>query len=181
VSFEQAFEEVILVEGGYSNNPKDSGGKTKFGVTEAVARECGYLGDMKDYTVHLAEAAYAQKFWHPLRLDEVDEVSPALAMEMFEFGVNSGIYRPAIGLQHILNVLNREQRDYEDIITDGVMGPGTIRALKGFHKVRGAEGLKVLVKAMNCYQGQYLISLAEKRPKDEEFIYGWLKNRISLS
>ena len=154
MSFEDAFKEVILIEGGYSNNKKDSGGKTKWGVTEAVARECGYRGAMEDYTVELAEAAYAQKFWHTLRLDEVDEISPALAMEMFEFGVNSGIYRPAISLQRLLCALNREQRDY--------------------------KGLEVLVKAMNCLQGSYLITLAEERTKDEEFIYGWLKNRVSL-
>ena len=39
---------VFAVEGGYVNNPKDPGGATNHGVTEAVARKHDYRGHMKD-------------------------------------------------------------------------------------------------------------------------------------
>ena len=38
---------VFALEGGYSDNPADPGGKTNHGVTEQVARANGYQGDMK--------------------------------------------------------------------------------------------------------------------------------------
>ncbi len=48
-NFEKAFEEIILHEGGYADDPADSGGKTMYGITEAVARNSGYRGEMKDF------------------------------------------------------------------------------------------------------------------------------------
>ena len=33
---------VIYLEGGYTDDPDDPGGKTKYGITERVAREYGY-------------------------------------------------------------------------------------------------------------------------------------------
>jgi len=38
----------------------------------------------------------------------------------------------------------------------------------------------VLCRALNCLQGAYYIELAERREKDERFVYGWLKNRVVL-
>jgi len=34
VSFDRAFEIVIGAEGGYSNDPKDRGGETKYGISK---------------------------------------------------------------------------------------------------------------------------------------------------
>ena len=38
---------LIEREGGYVHHPADKGGATCFGVTEAVARANGYVGDMR--------------------------------------------------------------------------------------------------------------------------------------
>jgi hypothetical protein len=43
---------VYAVEGGYSNNKKDPGGATMYGVTEEVARANGYRGDMRRFPKH---------------------------------------------------------------------------------------------------------------------------------
>jgi lysozyme family protein len=52
-------------EGGYSNNPNDSGGETMWGVTDRVARANGYAGPMKDMPREVAKniyfASYVQK------------------------------------------------------------------------------------------------------------------------
>ena len=43
---ERLIEELIEREGGYVNHPRDKGGPTRFGITEAVARAHGYAGAM---------------------------------------------------------------------------------------------------------------------------------------
>jgi len=178
MTFEHAFDELILIEGGYSNNPLDSGGKTKYGITEALARKLGYKGDLLDLTVNQAKQMYKSEFWDKLKLDQIDVISSLIAREMFEVGVNSGLRVAAIFLQRSLCVFNRNQNDYADSIIDGAIGPATIEALKAFKRVRGDEGIKILWRAMNCLQGSFLICLAEDRTKDEVFIYGWIRNRV---
>ena len=49
---------VFAVEGGYVNNPKDPGGATNHGITEQVARQHDYKGDMRDLTREVAESIY---------------------------------------------------------------------------------------------------------------------------
>ena len=49
---------TIGVEGGYSNHPSDRGGPTRWGVTQAKAREHGYVGDMRQYPREMAVAVY---------------------------------------------------------------------------------------------------------------------------
>ncbi len=44
---------------------------------------------------------------------------------------------------------------------------------------RGREGEAVLVKALNCSQGTYYLNVAEKNHNNEQFIYGWIKNRVT--
>ncbi|MBF4815817.1 hypothetical protein HIJ91_10795 [Cronobacter sakazakii] len=43
------------------------------------------------------------------------------------------------------------------------------------------EGESVLVKALNCTQGDYYLEITEKREANEAFIYGWLRERVTLS
>ena len=54
MNIEQFLNELIRREGGYVNNPADRGGATKYGITEAVARQNGYKGHMKDLPESLA-------------------------------------------------------------------------------------------------------------------------------
>jgi hypothetical protein len=56
----------------------------------------------------------------------------------------------------------------------------TIAALREYLSKRGpADGAKVLLRALNALQGAFYIGLAESRPKDERFVYGWFFNRVS--
>jgi len=178
-TFRAAFDKLIGVEGGYSNNPSDSGGPTRWGVTESVARKHGYRGDMRHYPKSEAERVYWLSYWQPLHLDAVSAIAgPELAYELFEQGVNMGVARPARWLQVTLNSLNRQGRDYADIAEDGQIGPQTLGALEAFARKRGGEGVAVLLTAMNCLQGAFYIELARQRPKDEEFLFGWLAQRV---
>jgi hypothetical protein len=53
--FEDLFHRLLLREGGYSDNAADSGGQTKYGITEEVARAHGYTGAMKDLPLSVAQ------------------------------------------------------------------------------------------------------------------------------
>ena len=103
-----------------------------------------------------------------------------VAKEIVDTGVNMGIVRAAKFLQRSLTVLNNKEKFYPDLIVDGQLGPQTIRALGDYLAYRGSEGEFVLVKMLNCLQGAFYVELAERREKDESFIFGWLKNRVTV-
>jgi lysozyme family protein len=169
---------LIEREGGYADHPADRGGPTRFGITEAVARAYGYAGDMRRLPRDKAAAIYRRLYWERPRFDAVAESAPAIAAELFDTGANMGP-RVAIGfLQRALNALNRGARDYADIAVDGVIGPATLAALDGFLAARGRAGVAVLLKAIEALQGERYLRLAERRPANEIFLYGWLANRI---
>jgi len=53
-----------------------------------------------------------------------------------------------------------------------------LSALEAFLHARGASGEDVLLKAIEALQGARYVELAERRPANEAFLYGWLANRI---
>ena len=171
---------IIEVEGGYVDDPSDSGGKTKYGITEAVARNSGYEGDMRDLPYELAFEIYADQYWNPLHLDDIVEIAPDIAEELCDTAVNMGVGRAAEFLQTALNVLNRVEKDYDDLSVDSSIGPATLRAFDKFIGFRGPDGELVLVRMLNSLQGAFYVKLALDREKDEKFIFGWFLNRVVI-
>lgn len=176
--FDRALQHTLGIEGGFSNDAADSGGATRFGVTEAVAREFGYKGEMSQLPLEFAQDVYRQKYWNLLQLDLVAVLSDRVAIELFDTAVNTGVAFAGKSLQRVLNVMNREQADYADIEVDGLVGPSTIRSLRAFLAKRGDAGIEVLFRALNSLQGAFYIDLAERRQKDEKFVFGWFKQRV---
>lgn len=171
-------DEVIAREGGYSNHPADRGGPTRWGITEAVARSHGYRGDMKAFPRAEAVAIYRRLYWLRPAFDRVAAHAPRLAAELFDTGVNMGPAVAAGFLQRALNALNRGASDFPDIPVDRQIGDRTIAALAAFLATRGKAGEGVLLKAVEALQGERYLSLAERRPANEAFLYGWLANRL---
>jgi len=173
-------ESLIGIEGGYVNNPHDSGGKTRWGITEAVARLYGYRGVMEDLPREFAVEVFTQEYFLKPKLDLLYELSHLVGQEVFDTGVNTGPGRAIEFLQQSLNALNRRAELYPDIKVDGICGEGTARALKSFLGERGGEGEEVLLKCLNCLQGSYYLDLTARREKDEEFLYGWVNKRVKI-
>lgn len=171
-------DEVIDREGGWSDHPADRGGATCWGISEAVARAEGYRGDMRRLPRATAVAIYRRRYWIAPGFDRVAALAPAIAAELFDTGVNMGPVVATGFLQRALNALNREATDYADLAIDGRIGPCTIEALSRFVAWRGAAGQAVLLKALEALQGERYLALAEARPANEAFLYGWLANRI---
>lgn len=180
MSIDAIIDRTVAVEGGYSNHPADRGGPTRYGITEEVARAYGFAGDMRVLPRSEALRIYKEKYWLRVGFDKVEAIYPKLAEEMFDTGVNMGERQPIYMLQRSLNALNRQGRDYGDLKPDGDCGPLTLQNLAKFKAVRGSEGEAVLLKALNCIQGERYLRITESRPANEAFTYGWLANRVSL-
>lgn len=178
MTIEKLIDNVIAIEGDYSNHPADRGGPTRWGVTEAVARAHGYRDDMQHFPRSEAAAIYKRKYWQRPKFDEINKHAPKLAEELFDTGINMGVGIATGFLQRALNVLNRNGRDYSDIKVDRQIGSQTLRALKAYLNKRGSNGEAVILKAVESLQGARYIKLAEKRRANEAFLYGWLANRI---
>ena len=179
VGVEDLIDALIEREGGFSDHPADKGGATRFGITEAVARAQGYRGSMRQLPREEAAAIYTRLYWLRPRFDEVARRSARLAAELFDTGVNMGPAVATTFIQRALTALNRNGGDYPDLVPDGRIGPRTLAALDAFLELRGkSSGETVLLRALEALQGERYLRLAERRPANEAFLYGWLANRI---
>ncbi|HDC4630223.1 TPA: hypothetical protein O8U22_004399 [Enterobacter kobei] len=128
-NFEICMKFTGLAEGGYTKLPGDTGGETNHGISDARdgkldGRACGVptgLGGtvcvpIKQLTKEQAEAIYRRDYYSPIR---GDELHPAIACAVFDYGVNSGVSRAAKALQRVCGVAQ-----------DGVIGPATVAAAK---------------------------------------------------
>jgi len=178
-------DRIIQAEGAtFTNDPNDSGHATKYGVTQQnLAEYSGHavtVDDVRNLTLDIARAVHRElKVTRP-HFSKLIPLSQKIAAEVIDTAVNAGPSRATMILQRCLNALNRNEKDYRDVVADGNCGPATINALAAFLKLRGTEGEIVLWCALNCLQGEFYISLAERRPKDENFVYGWLLNRVTI-
>ena len=170
-------DNIIRVEGGYVNDPSDSGGETNFGITIETARAYGYTGLMRDLPRETAFDIYVARYWDAVRAEDLIALSEPITAEIVDTAVNMGPKRAGKFLQRSLNAFNNQQRAYNDISVDGAIGPATVFALKRYLQTRDEE---TLVKVLNCLQGAFYVDLVERREKDEKFMYGWFKNRVVM-
>lgn len=179
IGIDVLIDALIEREGGYVHHLADRGGATCFGITEAVARAHGYMGDMRFLPREEAAFIYQRIYWLRPRYDEIAKRAPRLAAELFDTGANMGPAVATTFLQRALTALNRNGQDYPDLVPDGRVGPQTLSALKTYLEKRGRRGGEtVLLRALEALQGERYLRLAERRPANEAFLYGWLANRI---
>jgi len=125
MNFTEALQHVLKHEGGYSNLKSDPGGETNYGITVAVARENGYLGDMRTIPMGVVESIYKRKYWDKVRADEMPE---SVRFALFDYAVNSGPGAAIRALQRVLGVAD-----------DGVLGPMTLAAAQAQSEGLGAR------------------------------------------
>lgn len=170
-------EEILGKEGGFIDHPDDRGGATNWGVTERVAREHGFQGHMRDLPRDEAKRILAKDYWHKPGFAQLAIISTPIAVKLTDMGVNMG---PAFGARTLQRWLNAFNRREPELTVDGNIGPRSCQALDTFIKARGKDGEEVLLKAINCTQGERYLAITESRRANESFIFGWVKNRVQL-
>ena len=103
---------------------------------------------------------YKAAYWDVKNLDLVND--QAIANELFDIGVNMGVGVAAKLLQEALNLCNRNQKDYPDMVVDGKIGPVTLRTLNSHGRQRS------VLKALNVLQGQRYIYICQRKPSQEK-------------
>lgn len=115
-NFARSLKAVLKHEGGYVNHPKDPGGATNKGITQATYDlwNEGTSRSVKNITDAEVEAIYKRNYWDKVR---GDDLPAGVDYCVFDFAVNSGVSRSAKYLQTVLGVE-----------VDGVIGPQTVKA-----------------------------------------------------
>lgn len=182
----EAIECVFCHEGVYSNDPNDPGGETFYGIARERQpqwkgwasvdrfREDPAFPDLlgRDQFLMAHVKQFYQKWWSRISGEDLPQ---DVATELFESSFNIG---PKVKrwVQECCNSLNRNGRDWEELVEDGKIGPKTIAAVNACVKRRGSN----LVKLLNVRQGGYYYRLARRNPeKWERYLNGWL-NRVAL-
>lgn len=150
MTFDEAFDRLLGHEGGYSDHPADKGGKTMWGVTEAVARSHGFTGEMRTLTREEAKRIYRADYWEPVRADQLPK---HIRFDVFDGAVNSGVKQSIKWLQQAVGSSS-----------DGAIGPKTLAAV-------AAENPERIAKR---YNGFRLAFLAD-RTNWASFSKGWAR------
>ena len=86
MSFDRAIKFVLKWEGGYSNNPADPGGETKFGISKKAYPAV----DIKELTEEQARAIYRRDYWDKAGCELLDW---PMCLVVFDCAVNLGVKR----------------------------------------------------------------------------------------
>lgn len=111
---------VLAHEGGFVNDPRDNGGATNKGVTQAVYdawRRSHGAGEQSVRMISDQEVGgiYRMLYWARVR---GDDLPAGVDYAVFDFAVNSGVNRASRYLQMVVGAK-----------ADGVIGPATIAAI----------------------------------------------------
>ena len=166
--FENALKETFDLEGGFSNDLNDRGGKTKYGITEFLLDVCidrGYLPNMKieNITKGDAELIYYKVFWEPLCLNEIQD--KLITAEIFDTAVNSSGKKAVKIVQESLNFLG------ENLKVDGLIGIQTLTLIKKWIQ----KDKKSLFKCLNGFQFINFVEIVKNDSSQKTFSCGWMK------
>jgi len=158
--FEKALKRILKHEGGFVNDPLDSGGMTNLGVTKRVWEE--FVGhpvseaDMRALTPEKVGSMYKLKYWN----SSYCEVLPkGLDYVVFDFAVNAGTGRSVKTLQQAIGC-----------VSDGVIGPKTMAAINDANP-------KDLIAKFSDARADFYQGIVARKPDQARFIKGWL-NRV---
>lgn len=109
-NFNQCFKWLLIDEGGYTNDPADSGGATNLGITikdyRMYINPNGTPADVKKLTVEQAKRIYKTKYWDALGCDKLPS---GVDNACFNYGVLAGIGRPKANLKRFANIKDTDQ------------------------------------------------------------------------
>jgi len=179
--FNECVEATIGFEGEYSDHPQDSGGKTKYGITEATlngAFKAGLVShnNIKDLTVDEAKTIYKINYWDKCKCDDLPK---PLDLCVFDTAVNCGVGTSAELLQETVN----RAVGADILAVDGIIGPMTLGATEGWlsrYKADCAFPILFLCNIFLDRRLQYYSNIVAKNSSQLTFLRGWLNRVLQL-
>jgi lysozyme family protein len=153
--FLKAFDYLMRHEGGYSNNPADAGGETKYGISK---RSYPHL-DIKKLTQDQARQIYFCDFWLKGKCEQIEDGS--VVIKFFDLCVNMGIAQAVKLIQRALRAAG------VSVTEDGIIGSATLKA------INNADSTDLLA-ALKSEAAGYYRTIANINPSQQRFITGWL-------
>lgn len=158
---------ILSWEGGFSDNPNDSGGATNKGVTISIWKAQGYDkdgdGDIDVDDLRLLsdddviKVVLKPHFWNRCKGDKIRSQSVANICVDWIWGSGTNGVK---GVQKVLGVT-----------ADGIVGQQTLRA------INASEPRKLFADIKRA-RLQYLLRLIKRKPSQAVFRKGWL-NRLN--
>lgn len=165
IFFNRAFNHVLEIEGGYINDPDDTGGATRWGISQKAFPKI----NIETLTKAQAKTIYYEKYWIKAYCNRLSGYN--LKLEVFDTAVNMGVFAATSMLQKALNLLNNNGKIFDELKVDGIIGRKSLSAIK---KVNG----RVLLKTLNGLQFMRYVEITEKSQTNEKFLAGWINKRI---
>lgn len=150
---------ILKFEGGFVNDPNDSGGLTNKGVTlntfRSVYGRAKTINDLKRMTVDQWRHIFKSLYWDKCKADDIADQS--IANMLVDFAWHSGVTTAIKKLQKIVGVTS-----------DGICGVQTIGTINS----RYAPETFNLLKAARM---RYLQGIVKNKPSQARFMKGWTK------
>jgi lysozyme family protein len=140
-NFNDCLTRVLKDEGGYTNDPRDPGGPTNFGITlkdyRLYVNPLGTAENVRTMNINDAKRIYKGKYWDAL---DCDSLSSGVDYTVFDYGVNSGLGRPRKALERfkslkgiqLIDAINNERMSFlRALHTFPVFGKGWTRRVEG--------------------------------------------------
>jgi lysozyme family protein len=168
VTLDAILDELLMREGGFSNDPDDRGGPTRFGITaETLGNWRGWtrpatLAEVEALTRAEAKAIYIARYIEQPGFTPANIPDEALRVALIDDGVLSGTVGAIRRLQRIVGVP-----------VDGVLGPVTAAAVRA----HDPQWIRTeLVKARCLHFGHLVAHDSSQR----RFLVGWLARVLSF-
>ena len=152
----------LQFEGGYVNDPADSGGPTNKGVTlntfRSVYGRAKTINDLKHMTDNEWRHIFKSLYWNKCKADDIADQS--IANLLVDWAYNSGT---SLAIRHIQRIVG--------VNADGIMGNITLSAIN-------KRSPLPLFGALKQDRIAFLNTTAQKNPRKKKFLKGWL-NRVN--
>ena len=177
--FKNILLETLSNEGGFSNDPDDSGGMTLFGIArnknpkwggwpevdkiikinnfnkndsdhwDDIARACKKIKSVEEF--------YRSNFWNEMKGEEI--FVNVVAQSIFDYGVNAGMGPSIKCLQKVLKTT-----------VDGDFGPTTLATLNTYtmNNPLFKFHLEFTLRKVDRY-----VKIVGNKPSNEKYIFGW--------
>lgn len=157
MNFTAILDEIIRREGGFINHPSDTGGPTKYGITQRTLSQ--YRGvpasvdDVRNLTEDEARAIYTDRYIARPGFNRI--LNASLMGLIVDCGINHGRKRASKWLQKAVGVTQ-----------DGVLGPISIAA------INDADGATLYRKVL-AHRCRFFGRIITRDPSQAVFAAGW--------